>query len=107
MCADPVTSVPPSYVASSHRTITGESSTTKSVSVDPSSQLLPATVRGSPSAQVFGKIIGAVVVVVLVVGLVTVVAASLIAWKVRSGEKTSIGMNWALVHVRFVWCVLM
>ena len=42
-------------------------------------------------------------VVVLVVGLVTVVAASLIAWKVRSGEKTSIGMNWALVHVRFVW----
>ena len=58
----------------------------------PSSKFSPATVGGVPSTQVSGAIIGAVVagVVVLVVGSV-VVAASLIAWRVRS-TKAAKGM---------------
>jgi len=61
-------------------------------SMYPPSKLPPATVGGGPSTQVSGAIIGAVVagVVVLVVGSV-VVAASLIAWRVRS-TKAAKGM---------------
>ena len=63
------------------------------------SSTFPPTVGGGPSTQVSGAILGAVVsaVVVLVVGSV-VVAASLIAWKVRS-TKASTGMHCTVVHI--------
>ena len=61
-------------------------------SMYPSSKFPPATVGGGPSTQASGAIIGAVVAAVAVlVGGSVVVAASLIAWRVRS-PKAAKGM---------------
>ena len=68
--------------------IVGKSSTPESSSVDASFMFPSATDESGPPTQVSGVIEGVVVfavVTVLVVGSVTV-AASLIAWKVRSGK---------------------
>ena len=65
----------------------------------PSSKFPPATVGDGPSTHLSGAIIGAVVAaVVVLVGGSVVVAASLIAWKVRS-TKTSKGMHCTVVHI--------
>ena len=68
-------------------------------SMYPSSKLPPAIVVGVPSTQVSVAIIGAVVAgVVVLVGGSVVVAASLIAWKVKS-TKASTGMHCTVVHI--------
>ena len=68
-------------------------------SMYPSSKFPLAPFGGDPSTQVSRTIIGTVVaaVVVLVVGSV-VLAASLIAWKVRS-TKPSTGIHCTVVHI--------
>ena len=65
----------------------------------PLSSGTPVTVGDGPSTHMSGAIIGAVVsAVVVLVGGSVVVAASLIAWKVRS-TKASTGMHCTVVHI--------
>ena len=97
-----VTHVSFSSVAFSRLPAAGESSTTESSSMDLSSQFPPANDGGDPSTQVFGAIVGVVVVIVLVVGSV-VVASSLIAWKVRN-VKASTGKH-TLYFSAYLFCM--